>query len=126
MGMAYEQKGMYDQAASQYRKFVQIYGNSTPEQIEAFNKMYYKEGIHGIHKLFVEYLKAESKHHYISSYNVASTYAHMGETDSAFSWLEMAYKERDGSITDLNMDIRWENLHSDPRYINMLKKIGVE
>jgi tetratricopeptide (TPR) repeat protein len=126
LSLAYEQKGMYDQAVSQYRKFIQIYATATPEQIEAFNKMYYKEGIHGIHKLFVEWLKAESKHHYVSSYNVASTYAHIGELDSAFSWLEKAYEDRDGFITNLNLDIRWENLRSAPRYKNMLKKIGLE
>ena len=126
LGFAYDQKGMYDQAVSQYRKFIQIYDTTTPEQIEAFNKMYHKEGIHGIHKLFVEWLKADSKHHYVSAYNIASTYAYIGKPDSAFSWLEKAYEERDGLITSLNLDIFWENLRSDPRYKNMLKKIGLE
>jgi hypothetical protein len=56
----------------------------------------------------------------------SSVYAKLGETDQAFEWLERAYLERSSWMTVLKSDPRFESLRSDPRYIDLLRSLGLE
>lgn len=57
---------------------------------------------------------------------VASCYGYRGEIDAAFEWLERAYDNRDASIIEIRMyKIGLSSLHDDPRWDDMLAKIGI-
>ena len=58
-----------------------------------------------------------------SAYQIAQAYAFRGETDKAFEWLERAYEQRDGGLTDLKVDPLLRPLRHDPRYTELLKKM---
>jgi TolB-like protein/DNA-binding winged helix-turn-helix (wHTH) protein/thioredoxin-like negative regulator of GroEL len=58
-----------------------------------------------------------------SAYQIAQTYAFRGETDKSFEWLERAYKQRDGGMTDIKIDPLLRPLRHDPRYTELLKKM---
>jgi TolB-like protein/predicted TPR repeat methyltransferase len=59
------------------------------------------------------------------AYQVAEIYAFRGEIDYAFEWLERAYDNRDGGITNMLIDPLLANLHDDPRWEPLLDKIGL-
>lgn len=49
-----------------------------------------------------------------------------GQTDKAFEWLEKGYEEREGQdLTLLKFDPSFKNLRSDPRFPEILRKIGL-
>ena len=52
-------------------------------------------------------------------------YAWRGEKDGAIEWLERARVQRDGGLILLKVDPLLRNLHGDPRYVALLKKIGL-
>jgi TolB-like protein/DNA-binding winged helix-turn-helix (wHTH) protein len=57
---------------------------------------------------------------------VASVYALAGDKDNAFEWLDKAYAERDGEdITLLKCDPTFQNLRSDPRFADLLRRMGL-
>lgn len=56
---------------------------------------------------------------------LAGVYAMVGDNDKAFDWLEKAYEERDANITLLKSDPQFKNLHGDPRFANLLRRIGL-
>lgn len=58
-----------------------------------------------------------------SAYQIAQAYAFRNETDKALSWLERAYKQRDGGMTDIKTDPLFKDLHRDSRYIELLNKM---
>ncbi len=58
-------------------------------------------------------------------YQVAVIYARRGEIDLAFKWLEQAYVNRDGGMTNLLLDPQLDNLHDDPRWEPVLDKMGL-
>jgi hypothetical protein len=59
-------------------------------------------------------------------YNVAIIYAGLGEKDQAFAWLERAYKDRSYYLpVYLTTDARLDDLHSDPRFISLRRRIGL-
>ena len=58
-----------------------------------------------------------------AAYQIAQVYAYRGESDKSFEWLERAYKQRDAGMTEMSTDPLLNNLHHDPRYAELLKKM---
>ena len=58
-----------------------------------------------------------------AAFQVAEIYAFRGEADRAFEWLERAYAQRDGGLTEMKGDLFLKSLERDPRYIPFLKKM---
>jgi len=57
--------------------------------------------------------------------NFAADYAVLGEPGRAFEYLERAYVERDGDLIFLKTDPDFDSLRSDPRYADLLRRIGL-
>ena len=61
---------------------------------------------------------------YISPYGIAGGYAELGDKDHAFEWLNTAYQEHDIDLIQLRTDPAMDSLRSDPRYAELVRKIG--
>jgi hypothetical protein len=48
----------------------------------------------------------------------------LGEKDLAFTWLDKAYKEHDPQLFQVKVDPLWDNLRSDPRFTELLKRMN--
>jgi len=57
---------------------------------------------------------------------IAEIYAVRGERESAFEWLERAYGERDGGLTEIRSSPHLRSLHHDPRWRDFLNRMGFE
>jgi hypothetical protein len=57
------------------------------------------------------------------AYQIAQVYAYRGQSQECFTWLERAYKQRDPGLPEINRDPLFRNLHDDPRYAELLKKM---
>ncbi len=57
--------------------------------------------------------------------NVAYVYAALGEADAAFEWLEKAYERRQGELGWLQVAPVLDPLRSDPRFQDLLRRIGL-
>jgi len=64
-----------------------------------------------------------AKHHTFSAYQVAQVYAYRGESDKSFEWLDHAYQQRDPGLPEVKSNPLFKNLHQDPRYSELLKKM---
>ena len=60
-----------------------------------------------------------------AAYQIAEIYAWRGQKDKAFEWLERAYRQRDGGLTAIKIDLVLASLRSDPRYVAMLRKLNL-
>jgi eukaryotic-like serine/threonine-protein kinase len=56
--------------------------------------------------------------------NIVAVYAGLGEKDKAFEWLERAFQTK-GDLTYLKWAIPFESLRDDPRYKDLLKRMGL-
>jgi len=61
-----------------------------------------------------------------SAVQIADVYGARGEVDRAFEWLERAYEQRDGGLTEMKVSPCLRSLHGDPRWSAFLKKMGLE
>jgi tetratricopeptide (TPR) repeat protein len=71
----------------------------------------------------LEELRERSRTEYIRPYFSAKIYSALGENDLAFEWLERAYKEHDASMVAILNDEALKDLHQDPRFDAVLKKM---
>ena len=57
--------------------------------------------------------------------SVADIRAWRGETDAAFVWLNKAVARRDPILAQIRLDVYVNSLHKDPRWNELLRKIGL-
>ena len=58
------------------------------------------------------------------SFYLGMVYAQMGEIDTAFEWLEKSNQDHEVEMYWLKVEPPFEPLHSDPRWQEMLDKVG--
>ncbi len=59
------------------------------------------------------------------AYQIAEVYAVRGEADKAFKWLQISFDDRDAGALGLLVDPLLRGLHDDPRYKNLLARLGL-
>ena len=60
-----------------------------------------------------------------AAYQIAEAYAHRGEIDKAYEWLETAYSQRDPGVVYTAVDGFLMPLHGDPRWQPFLKRMSL-
>ena len=58
-------------------------------------------------------------------YQIAEVYAVRGEIDKAFEWLQISFDNHDTGTLTLIVDPLLRGLRDDPRYKNLLAKLGL-
>jgi len=102
----YEESRRYSEAFASYEKYLELSGGA-----------YDQGGMRAVHRATLnDDLRMAS---------LAGEYAVLGDVDSAFEYLERAYAERDGDLTWLQADPAFDSLRSDPRYADLLRRMGL-
>jgi tetratricopeptide (TPR) repeat protein len=70
-------------------------------------------------------LNDNSRPKHIIAYQIALIYCGLGERDYAFDWLEKAYEQHGPQLVWLKVTPEFEPLHSDPRWDNLLIRMGL-
>jgi TolB-like protein/DNA-binding winged helix-turn-helix (wHTH) protein/Tfp pilus assembly protein PilF len=77
-----------------------------------------KESDAALSELIVKYQK-------IGEYEIAQVYAFRDQPDEAFEWLDRAHVRRNDGLILTKIDPFLKNLHNDPRYAALLKKLNL-
>jgi hypothetical protein len=72
----------------------------------------------------LSHLAAMAKKRYVDAYLIALVYLGLGDRDKAFANLEQAYAQRSSSMPWLKVEPRFDSVRSDPRYIDLLHRVG--
>ncbi len=127
-GWAYARKGMYAQAIAEHvRMGTQAYKVSAENGAVASSLgwIYALAGRRNEAVGIIQEFKELTSRAYVDFYAFAVIYAGLGDKDRAFESLEKGYEEHSASMPYLKVDIYWDNLRSDPRYQDLLRRIGL-
>jgi TolB-like protein/Flp pilus assembly protein TadD len=123
-GMCYEQLKKYPEAVAQFEKGIELSGRGA----NGIASLAHAHGLAGRHaeaqKILVE-LTNRSKTKYVPSYQFAVIHVGLGQNERAIDALEEAYSERSTLLGYLKMDPRFDPLRSDPRFQNLMSRIGL-
>jgi TolB-like protein len=126
LARAYWAKGMYPQVVEEFKILGELDGN--PKDIEfaaALEQGFHSGGWKGALSKGIEVRQAQRKTSYWSAYDIATLYAGLGEKDEVFGWLNAAYEERDYQMEGLTTDVSLDPVHSDPRFAELVRKVGL-
>jgi serine/threonine protein kinase/Tfp pilus assembly protein PilF len=123
LGDAYYEKGMFSEAVEEYLKgFAE--GGFTADKIAELREAFARSGIKGFYQKLLEQFKAGPQTEQ-DKVTIAELYARLGEKDQAFEWLEKAYAEHSDGLVRLKEELGFDNLRSDPRYADLVRRVGL-
>lgn len=122
LGLSYEQKGMYKEALSEFEKAMETSGDSSQIKAEYVHTLALA-GDTSRAQSELDALIALSKQKYVSAYHIAAIYAGLKDKDHAFEWLDKAFQERADWMVFVKVDPRFDSLHSDPRFTELLRRM---
>ena len=124
-GMAYQQKKMFDSAIKDYQSALELSHNN-PNFLAALGHAYASSGnTAGAHNI-LDTLFVVNKQEPVSPFFFALVYTGLNDKENALKWLERSFEEKSGSVRYLKMEPRLQSLRNEPRYIALMKKIGLE
>ena len=123
LSLGYNGKGMWKECIAALEKAVTLSGNST-FFLGAIGFAYAKSGQKEKAQKILCRLKELSKTKYNSPINEALIFMGLDEKDQMFEYLEKAYNERSFMIPGLKVAPVYDNVRPDPRYLELLKKLG--
>jgi eukaryotic-like serine/threonine-protein kinase len=124
LGWAYVQKARYEEAIAAVKKATSL-SPSEPRSVSALGYAYAMSGQTGEAMNILDQLKELSRRRYISPHDRAIIYAGLGEKEQAFAWLDKAYADRSWPLPLLKVDPRFDSLRSDPRFADLVRRIGL-
>ncbi len=122
LAVAYREKGMFAEALELFKKAAELTGIPQPGLAITYAKM----GRRSDAERVLGEVKAFAATHYFAGEEIASIYVALGDNDAAFQWLERAYQEHSGSLPGIVPRPIFRPLHSDPRFADLLRRIGVD
>jgi TolB-like protein len=126
LAQAYWGKRMYSQVIDEWKTCGELSGYSVDsESAAAMEQGFRSAGWKGALAKAIEFRQAQRKNGYYSAFIIATFYAELGEKEQAFHWLNIAYQEHDWLLISLNSNFRLDPLRSDPRFAELVRKVGL-
>jgi len=128
LAWAYAMKAMYPQALTEYDKIPdQDKAVAAENQLVAggLGWVYAVSGRRADALKIAKEFRDLSSHAYVDFYFVAGIYAGLADKDEAFRLLEKGYEEHSASMPYLTVDGFWYGMRSDPRYADLLRRMGL-
>jgi len=123
-GMAYEQQGLLTEAIQQFEEALKR-SPGNPNYLAAIGHAYGVAGKRTEALRILDEMNKTAKQRPVSPFFFALVYTGLNDKESALQWLEKAYEQRSGSIRYLKMEPRLDNIRSDPRFVDLMRRVGL-
>jgi serine/threonine protein kinase/tetratricopeptide (TPR) repeat protein len=125
LGSAYAMKGDFSAALAEYQKAHQL-NEFDPHVVALTGRLYAVSGKRAEALKTLAQLKSIARERYVADYSIALIYAGLGEKDQAFELLEKSYREHTVDMLTLYYDPLIDNLRADPRFADLLRRVGLQ
>ncbi len=123
LGIAYGQKGMYQEAIAEIHKAMTLRGQKKTPTVLA--RGYATSGYQGALKALAEHwAETVEQGGAVQAGSVAVIYAGAGEKEKAFEWLEKALQQHTRGLVFLRVEPGFDPLRDDPRYQSLLRRMN--
>jgi eukaryotic-like serine/threonine-protein kinase len=127
LGAVFYHKKMPAQVFSAQDKANSLEGRFSPEEMAEIRKAYETAGLSAYFRKENDFRRKHlAARTYESPLEIALNYARAGDDAEALDWLETAVEERTPWLPELKMDPGWDSVRSQPRFIAIMKRIGLE
>jgi DNA-binding winged helix-turn-helix (wHTH) protein/tetratricopeptide (TPR) repeat protein len=125
LGNVLVQQGRYDEAMIQYQKLLELIKGNTEVEVSVKAIIARTYARWGKQDKARELLEEVTEARTASPYSVAAIHAALGETENAFKCLNLAFERRDPQLVSLKVDPSLDDLRSDARFEELMKRVGI-
>ncbi|MEO8071884.1 MAG: winged helix-turn-helix domain-containing protein [Acidobacteriota bacterium] len=125
LGQIYKGENMFEESIAASNNYSTLTGDDLRLPIvkrETLADAFKKSGAKGYWKKLLEFALDNEK---FDAVQTAAIFGQLGERDKAFEFLEKAYNERSTNILWLKVSPEFDNLRSDPRYADLVRRVGL-
>jgi DNA-binding winged helix-turn-helix (wHTH) protein/tetratricopeptide (TPR) repeat protein len=123
LGSILRQQGKYTEALAEFQDLRRLAKHSDVSLGMSGHTLALMGDKEGAKKILDELLERTSED-YISPYSVALIYIGLGDKDNAFEWLYKLHQEVNDWLMWLNVGPELDPLRSDPRFSDLLRRVG--
>ena len=124
LGGAYLRQGKFDEGVAALERAVRLATDGAYRT--GLGRAYVMAGQDGQAKRIVDELRKDATRSYQSPYSLAGIFVAMERFDEAFELLSQACDSHDWGLRYLRVDSAFEKLRGDPRFDDLLRRIGLE
>ncbi|MEE8121573.1 MAG: tetratricopeptide repeat protein, partial [Anaerolineales bacterium] len=127
LGVAYYYQGRTREGILEIQQAIEI-SDRDEWPMAALGTVYAGSGDLGRAREILSELEQRTQDGYVSAIHIAGIHAQLGETEEAFRWLETAFNERCSLMFAVDsgyMGRAFDPLKSDPRYRELLRRLGL-
>ena len=124
LGAAYEKSGRLDDAVRELQSSMTM-SKGKSLYLAELGYIYARASRPAEARQVLDRLRSTAGREYVSSFDVALVAAGLNDRETAFKWLTQAVDEHAPAVTTLGVDPRLDDLRVDPRFGNLLKRVGL-
>jgi len=123
LGWAYEDTGRFDDAIAAHERAAEL-TDQQPNFRGQLGRAYALAGRTDEARAILDELLETGEETYVSSLDVATICAALGDHDRALDWLERAHAERADHLPYIKVNPRLDPLRSSPRFLRLMRRMG--
>jgi adenylate cyclase len=127
LAIAYGRTGMYDDMKREADRFVELNQDSfhiARMVIDAFSAQM-EDNRPALGRILLT-LEANPQGYGGMDHDIALLHFHLGENDKGFEWLERSFSRRETDLLFLKLEPELDGVRTDPRYLDLLKRLGLD
>jgi len=121
--LALEQQGKYDEAVEQTLAALQLSG-ADEKSLGALREVHERQGYQMFLRSLLAGANAQAEKSFVPAFVQAFYYARLHDREATLIWLEKAFSEHHRYVAYINGDPNFEFLRDDPRFQDLLRRIG--
>ena len=115
---------MYAEAIAEFQKSLEA-SRGNPFALGSLGHAYAASGQRDKARRALSEMMELSKRRYASPFDIAVVYAGMDDQERALDWLRKALDDHSLEMIFLKVDPRFDRLHAEPGFAEMLRRIGL-
>ncbi len=123
LGKVYIEQKRFPEAMEQFEEARQFSGGNS-ETLSMIGYLWAIQGEAAKARDILAEMKRPSSVRYVPPFNLAVVHLGLGERDQVFDALEKAYQDHDVRLSFLKVDLKWDPLRSDPRFVSLIERLG--
>ncbi len=120
-----EALGLFDEARAEYEEGRRLSGGVAGPSFGLAHLEAASGNRPEARRLLAELTEARSRR-VVSAWGIAAVHASLGDVDEAFRWLDIAVQERASGLILLRVHPRLDPIRNDPRYGQLVRRVGLE
>jgi serine/threonine-protein kinase len=125
LGQAYIAKSRYPKAITHFTRATMLTGGKEAGMLSGLGYAHAVSDNHDEARQILNRLLELSNQRYVPPFYIAGIYIGLGDRDRAFQWLEKAYTDRSEWLIYLNIEHMLDPIREDPRFDELVKKVGL-